>query len=114
MDSQSIVRTLLEQQEQERVLNHEALKRKQAEDAEWSNNTSNRQGFSSQLVRSRPQDEELNMYRIKTIMHKKLEEMKELPNHKYSLAAAGDKTKHQELKKLEAKHEQEAQAFIEY
>jgi len=47
-------------------------------------------------------------------MHKKLEEMKELPNHKYSLAAAGDKTKHQELKKLEAKHEQEAQAFIEY
>ena len=110
MDSQSIVSTLLEQQEQDRVLRHEALKRKQAEDLEWSN----RQGFSSQPMRSRPQDEELNMYRIKTIMHNKLEKMKELPNRKYSLAAAGDKTKHQELKKLEAKHEQEAQAFIEY
>ena len=110
MDSQSIVRTLLEQQEQERALENEALKRLQADDAAGSG----RQGFGSQPTRSRRRPEELNMYKIKTIMHDKLEEMKELPNHKYSLAVAGDKTKHQELKKLEAKHEQEAQAFIEY
>ena len=101
---------MLERQEKERNLKAEALNRKQAADAEWSN----RQGFSSQPVRARPRDEALNMYKIKTIVHDKLEGMKELPNHKYSLAAAGDRTKHQELKKLEAKHEQEAQAFVEY
>lgn len=98
MDSQSIVRTLLEQQEQERALENDALKRQQADDGAWPG----RQGFGSQPVRPQPRPEELNMYKIKTIMHDKLEEMKELPNHKYSLAIAGDKTKHQELKKLEA------------